>query len=329
VADPSALPDSLAVISLPLATKFRGVEHRELVLFRGRERWAEFSPFLEYDDQEAATWLAAALDWANNPQPQALRERISINATLPAVAPDQVAQVLDRFGSFATVKIKIAEPGQSLEQDLARIIAVRQHYPGVRLRLDANGKLTVPQALALAEIVVRGDLPVEYFEQPVATLEEMVALRKLLAERQWLVPIAADELVRRASDPLAIARAGGADLLVLKAAPLGGVTRALEIAREAGLPVVVSSALESSIGLAMGLQLAASLPDARFDAGLGTAALLAADVTQRPLIAQDGSLDLRPIEPDEQLLAKHAASAERRDWWLERLERCLGVLQGR
>lgn len=329
MADPSALPDSLAVISLPLATKFRGVEHRELVLFRGRERWAEFSPFLEYDDQEAATWLAAALDWANNPQPAALRERISINATLPAVAPEQVAQVLDRFGSFATVKIKIAEPGQSLEQDLARIIAVRQHYPGVRLRLDANGKLTVPQALALAEIVVRGDLPVEYFEQPVATLEEMVALRKLLAEREWVVPIAADELVRRASDPLAIARAGGADLLVLKAAPLGGVTRALEIASEAGLPVVVSSALESSVGLAMGLQLAAALPDARFDSGLGTAALLAADVTQRPLIAQDGSLELRPIEPDEALLHEHAASAESRDWWLERLERCLGVLQGR
>jgi O-succinylbenzoate synthase len=157
----------------------------------------------------------------------------------------------------------------------------------------------------------------------------MVALRKLLAEREWVVPIAADELVRRASDPLAIARAGGADLLVLKAAPLGGVTRALEIAREAGLPVVVSSALESSVGLAMGLQLAATLPDARFDAGLGTAALLAADVTQRPLIAQDGSLELRPIEPDEQLLEKHAASAERRDWWLARLERCLGVLQGR
>ena len=320
-----ALGDSVAVVRLPLKTKFRGVTHRELLLFRG-DRWAEFSPFVEYDSAESAQWLKAALDWAHNPQPTALRESVRVNATLPAVTKAEVEQTLRAFGSFETVKLKIAEPGQGLEQDLERIIEVRRLYPGARLRLDANGALSVAQALALAEIIVRGDLAVEYLEQPVATLEEMIKLKAELAGRELPVPIAADELVRRAEDPLAIARAGGADLLVLKAAPLGGVTAALKIAAQANLPAVVSSALESSVGLAMGLHLAATLPEARFDSGLGTAALLAADVTREPLLATAGAIELREVEPDPELLERYEVEAERRDWWFARTEACLELL---
>lgn len=320
-----ALGDSVAVVRLPLKTKFRGVTHRELLLFRG-DRWAEFSPFVEYDNSESAQWLKAALDWAHNPQPAALRELVRVNATLPAVTKAEVEQTLRAFGSFETVKLKIAEAGQGLEQDLERIIEVRRLYPGARLRLDANGALSVAQALALAEIIVRGDLAVEYLEQPVATLEEMIKLKAELAGRELPVPIAADELVRRAEDPLAIARAGGADLLVLKAAPLGGVTAALKIAAQANLPAVVSSALESSVGLAMGLHLAATLPEARFDSGLGTAALLAADVTREPLLATAGAIELREVEPDPELLERYEVEAERRDWWFARTEACLELL---
>jgi o-succinylbenzoate synthase len=295
------------------------------MLFRG-ERWAEFSPFLEYDHLESSQWLKAALDWAHNPQPAALRESVRVNATLPAVTPAEVEQTLSAFGAFETVKLKIAEAGQGLEQDIARIIEVRRLYPGARLRLDANGALSVAQALALAEIIVRGDLAVEYLEQPVATLEDMVALRAELARRELPVPIAADELVRRAEDPLAIARAGGADLLVLKAAPLGGVSAALKIAAEAQLPAVVSSALESSVGLAMGLHLAAALPEARFDSGLATAALLAADVTREPLMPVAGEIRLREIEPDPELVERYEVEPERRDWWFARAEACLELL---
>jgi o-succinylbenzoate synthase len=320
-----ALGQSIAVVRLPLRTKFRGVSHRELMLFRG-ERWAEFSPFLEYDHLESSQWLKAALDWAHNPQPAALRESVRVNATLPAVTPAEVEQTLSAFGAFETVKLKIAEAGQGLEQDIARIIEVRRLYPGAGLRLDANGALSVAQALALAEIIVRGDLAVEYLEQPVATLEDMVALRAELARRELPVPIAADELVRRAEDPLAIARAGGADLLVLKAAPLGGVSAALKIAAEAQLPAVVSSALESSVGLAMGLHLAAALPEARFDSGLATAALLAADVTREPLMPVAGEIRLREIEPDPELVERYEVEPERRDWWFARAEACLELL---
>jgi o-succinylbenzoate synthase len=296
-----------------------------MLLFRG-DRWAEFSPFLEYDHRESAQWLKAALDWAHNHQPTPLRESVRCNATLPALATEQVAEVLSNFGVFETVKLKIAESGQGLDRDLERIIEVRRLYPGARLRLDANGALSVAQALALAEIIVRGDLAVEYLEQPVATLPEMVELKTELTARGLPVPIAADELVRRAEDPLAIAAAGGADLLVLKAAPLGGVTAALDIAAQTKLPTVVSSALESSVGLAMGLHLAAALPEGRFDSGLATAALLAADVTREPLIPAAGEIRLREVEVDAGLLERYEVETERRNWWFARAEACLELL---
>ncbi|GAA4070261.1 o-succinylbenzoate synthase [Microbacterium laevaniformans] len=311
------------VVSLPLVTRFRGVEHREAVLFEGPEGWTEFSPFLEYDDAEAAVWLAAAIDYGWRHQPAPVRDRVPVNATVPAVAADDVPSVLARFDGCRTAKVKVAETGQTLADDVARVRAVRATMgPEGRVRVDANGGWNVDEAEHAAHALAAFDL--EYLEQPCASIDELSELRERLAD--WDLPIAADESVRKAADPLAVARAGAADLLVVKAQPLGGVARALSIVDEAGLAAVVSSALDTSVGLAMGAALAAALPDLPYDCGLGTASLLAADVTRAPLRPVDGSLPVGRVTPDAALLARHAASADRRAWWLERLERCAAQL---
>ena len=315
------------VVSLSLRTRFRGVDHREALLFEGPEGWAEWSPFLEYSDEEAAVWLEAAVDWAFVPQPEPVRQSIDVNATLPAVDPSEIAATLAPFGNFGTVKIKVAEAGQSLAQDLARVAETHKLFPDAKLRLDANGGWTAEQTLAVVGALRDNRIQVEYLEQPCASVAELVQLRKTFQQLRLEVLVAADESVRKAADPIAVANAGGADLLVLKAAPLGGVEAALAIAAEAGLPVVVSSALETSIGLAMGVHLAACLPELPFANGLGTAALLAADVVAAPLIPIDGKLPVSRPVADPQLLAAHAASAERTEWWMARLERCWQLLQ--
>ncbi len=218
-----------------------------------------------------------------------------------------------------TVKVKVAAVDGTLAEDVARVRATRAHLgPEGRIRVDANGGWTVDEAERAAHALAPFDL--EYLEQPCATIPELVELRERL--RDWQLPIAADESVRKADDPLEVAREGAADVVVVKAAPLGGVHAALRIVAEAGLPVVVSSALDSSVGLAMGAQLAAALPELEFDCGLGTAALLAADVTAEPLLPRDGFIDVRRVEPDEWLLDRYAADADRTAWWMARLERC-------
>lgn len=325
----SELRAGARVVSLPLRTKFRGLIEREVMLFEGPNGWTEWSPFLEYEPEEAATWLEAAIEfgWSESPAFGSLAgsKFIRVNATLPAIAPEQVESVLSRFGEFQTVKIKVAETGQDLNQDLARIAAVRQLHPNAKLRLDANGGLSVNQARALAAQLVDEGAPIEYLEQPVATVDEMAELRMHL--QPLSIKIAADENVRKASDPIAVARAQAADILVLKVAPVGGIRRAVEIAAEAGLPVAVSSAMESSVGLSMGAHLAASLPDFGFDAGLGTAALMAADVTRDPLKPINGQIELRRIEVDPVALDRHKAEDHRSDWWFDRLDRAWAVLE--
>jgi O-succinylbenzoate synthase len=307
------------VVSLPMRTRFRGLLERETMLFEGPFGWTEWSPFTEYEDAEAAHWLAAAIDFGWSEPPQAQRTSIGVNATLAAVAAEAVEQQLARFGEFKTVKIKVAEPGQSLEQDLARIKAVREIYPEVRIRLDANGGFSFDAALKLSQLLQDADIELEYFEQPVASVDELYRLRLQL--NPMGIRIAADESVRKAEDPLAVAAAGAADLLVLKAAPLGGIRRALEIAEQAGLPWVVSSALESSVGIAMGAHLAALNPN-DFDAGLATVNLFAGDVSATPLAPKDGQLPVQRAFADASRLEVFAAEDHRYDWWLERLERC-------
>ena len=324
-----ALTDLLAsarVVSLPLRTKFRGVVDREVMLFEGPNGWAEWSPFLEYPDEEAAVWLSAAIEFAYGGMPTLHRDRIAVNATLPAVTPDQVERVLARYGTFGTVKIKVAEPGQTPGQDVDRIVAVRKLYPDAKIRLDANGGWSPELSFSFIKALAGQGIELEYLEQPCKTIDELARLRQMIADSKFNVLIAADESVRKASDPMAVVEAEAADILVLKAAPLGGVSRAMEIARGAGLPVVVSSALDSSVGISMGAHLAAALPDLRFDCGLATASLLAGDVTREPLLPVDGFIDVRRVEIDQQKLDIFEAEDHRIDWWVDRLDRAFNLL---
>ncbi|WP_091035339.1 o-succinylbenzoate synthase [Microbacterium oxydans] len=311
------LIDSARVVALPMHSRFRGVEVREALLFEGPEGWAEFSPFTEYEDAEASTWLAAAIDFAWREQPAPLRDRIGVNATIPAVEAARVAEILERFSGCRTAKVKVAEPGQSLADDVARIRAVREAMgPEGRIRVDANGAWNVDEAEHAVHAL--GEYDLEYVEQPCATVPELADLRKRV--KYMGIPVAADESVRKSSDPLAVARAGAADLLVIKAQPLGGITHALQIVTAAGLPVVVSSALDTAIGLSQGAALAAALPTLDYDCGLGTASLFLDDVADlRPV---DGSIPVGRVTPDSEALTRLAASDERREWWLARLARC-------
>lgn len=311
------------VVRLPLRTRFRGIDVREALVVEGPRGWTEFSPFVEYGADEAAAWLAATIDFGWGPDHAIRASRVAVNATLPAVDPDAVAGVLARYPGCRTVKVKVADRGQTLADDVARVAAARAHVGAEgRVRIDANTAWTVEEAEeALIALAPYG---LEYAEQPCASVEELAELRRRTAGLG--VPIAADESVRKASDPLAVARAGAADLLVIKAQPLGGVTAALGIVAAAGLPVVVSSALDTSVGLSMGAHLAAAVPDLRHDCGLGTAALLAADVTREPLLPVDGAIDVRRVAVDVDLLRRHAASDERRDWWFDRVRSSYRVL---
>ncbi|GAA1997557.1 o-succinylbenzoate synthase [Microbacterium pumilum] len=319
------LLSSARVVALPLAVRFRGIEVREAVLFEGPEGWTEFSPFVEYDDHEASAWLTAAIDFGWMPQPLPLRHEIAVNATVPAVAAASVPEVLARFDGCRTAKVKVAEPGQRLADDIARVAAVRIAL-GVegRIRIDANGAWNVDEAEHAIHALAEYDL--EYAEQPCETVDELAELRRRV--KYMGIPIAADESVRKAADPLAVARAGAADLLVIKVQPLGGVRRALGIVAEAGLPVVVSSALDTSVGLAMGAALAAALPQLDYDCGLGTSSLFTADVVSPALVPRHGVLPVGRVSPDPVLLDEHAAADERAEWWRARIARCYGLLGG-
>jgi O-succinylbenzoate synthase len=308
-----------------MRTKFRGVSTREVLLFEGPQGWAEWSPFTEYEDAEAAIWLRAAIDFAFEEQPSLLRTSVGINATLPAVAPEAIETTLAPFGDFATVKIKVAERGQSLEQDIERVSAVHRIYQHAKLRLDANGGYGVDSAKELIDTLLEIGIAVEYLEQPVASLADLAEVRRYANARG--IRVAADESIRKASDPLEVSRVGAADIAVIKVAPLGGVSAALDICKQSGLPVVVSSALETSVGISMGLHLAGALPALDFDCGLGTVALLSEDVCAEPLIPISGKLPVKRVTPDESQLLKLAANPERTAWWLERLRRCGDILQ--
>ncbi|MBP1326826.1 O-succinylbenzoate synthase [Leucobacter exalbidus] len=333
-----ALADVLArarVVAIPTRTSFRGVTVREAVIIDGPQGPTEFSPFLEYADEEAAAWLAAALDFGWHEQPAARRENIDVNATVPAVAAHEVPAILARFPGCRTAKVKVAERGQTLADDVARVRAVREAMgPDALVRVDANCGWSVDEAVTALTALAEFDL--DYAEQPCTTVDELVEVRAQLVTLNQRVPgsmaplvrIAADESVRKASDPLAVARSGAADLLIIKAQPLGGVRRALEIVEQAGLPVVVSSALDTSVGIAMGLQLAAALPEGMLAGacGLGTVALLAGDVTRDSLVPADGAIAVRRPVLDDELLTKFEAAPDRDTWWRDRVARCHAIL---
>jgi O-succinylbenzoate synthase len=292
---------------------FRGVTTREAVLLRTDKGWGEFAPFPEYDDRESSRWLAAALEGTDWPAP--VRTAVPVNATVPAVPADQVAAVLARFPGCTTAKVKVAQAGQSLRDDVERVAAVRDLVPNVRV--DANAAWTVEEAVHA--IAALGEL--EYVEQPCATVDELAAVRRRVATR-----IAADESIRKATDPLLVARKEAADVVVVKVAPLGGVRAALQVAADCGLPVVVSSALDTSIGIRAGVALAAALPELPFACGLATTSLMAADVVTDSLDGRGGSIPVRDVAPDPELLERYRAPADREQWWRDRLARVLELL---
>ncbi|NJC23334.1 O-succinylbenzoate synthase [Arthrobacter pigmenti] len=318
------LRSTARVVSIPMRVRFRGVTHREALMLRGPAGWGEFAPFPEYDDIESAAWLRAAVEaaWAGFPEP--VRGRVPVNATVPAVAASDVEPVLARFGTAPAVKIKVAERGQTLDDDVARVAEVRRLLPVARLRVDANGGWDVPAALEALEALAPYEL--EYAEQPVMSIADLRTVRLELRRREISTLIAADESVRKAEDPLRVAHEDAADLIVVKVAPLGGVRRALDIVAQAGLPAVVSSALDTSVGISAGVALAASLPELPYACGLGTLSLMEGDVSATPLMPDGGWLPVRAPEVSEELIERYAAPAERSAWWLERLERVVGLL---
>jgi len=322
------------VVAIPTRTRFRGITVREAAILDAPQGASEFSPFTEYGDAEASAWLAAALDFGWAGQPPVLREHIEVNATVPAVPAAEVPAILARFPGCRTAKVKVAERGQSLAEDVARVRAVREAMgPEARVRVDANGGWSVAEAVTALRALAGFEL--DYAEQPCATVAELAEVRRqtrgqLTGDSGAAPPvrIAADESVRKAADPLAVARAGAADLLIVKAQPLGGVRRALGVVAEAGLPVVVSSALDTSAGIAMGLRLAAALPEGLLAGacGLGTVALLDGDVTADPLLPREGSIAVRRPALDGAALERFAAPPERERWWRERITRCHALL---
>lgn len=303
----------MKVYSLPLRTRFRGLTRREGVLLHGEAGWGEWSPFLEYDDDVARPWLAAALEAAEQGWPEPARSQVPVNVTVPACEPERAAAIV-RAGGCTTAKVKVAEAGQDPGEDEARLEAVREALGAGSIRVDANGAWDVETAVRRIRALDRAAGGLEYVEQPCADVEELAAVR-----RRVDVPVAADESIRRAADPYRVRDLEAADVAVLKVQPLGGVRACLRIADDIGLPVVVSSAVESSVGIAMGVALAAALPELRHACGLATVQLLADDVTSQPLLPVDGMLEVRRVVPDRADAV--AAPAERRTHWETRLAR--------
>ena len=305
------LLESLRVVALPMKTSFRGITVREVALIKGEYGWGEFSPFLEYDDAESAPWLASAIEAATQPKPKLYRTEVAVNGTIPATNDkEELERVVNSFPGVTTFKVKV---GSSADEDIARIKALRALRPNAKFRIDANGLLSVEQAVSLLQLV--GDI--EYIEQPCATIEELRELKK-----QMNVKIVGDEVLRKAKDPFAIDLSGAVDYLMLKVQPLGGIKRAHQLAAHHKLPVVVSSALESAVGINYGLTLVASFADMNFDCGLGTGSLLAKNVAELPIV--NGKIAISDVVPDFEGLD---VSADRYEWWKNRIMRTSELLK--
>jgi O-succinylbenzoate synthase len=294
-----------------MKTKFRGISVREVALIKGSHGWGEFSPFLEYDDAESAPWLASALEAATTPKPKLYRTSVAINGTIPALNdPGDLKKVVDSFPGVSTFKVKV---GTNLAEDLARIDVIRQLQPQVKIRIDVNGLWSVDQA----ETFLNAAGEIEYAEQPCATIAELRELKSRTS-----VKIVGDEILRKAADPFKVDLDGAIDYLMLKVQPLGGIKRAHALAEHHNLPVVVSSALESAVGINYGLTLAASFEEMNFDCGLGTGSLLAADVAHLPIV--DGKIEIFEFEPQ---LDGLDVAPDRFEWWKNRIMRTAELLK--
>jgi O-succinylbenzoate synthase len=310
------LLSTMRVVALPMKTNFRGVTLREVALFRGEYGWGEFSPFLEYGDRESSQWLACAIEAAITPRPERFRESIAVNGTIPATNDKKVIEELvTSYNGVKTYKVKV---GDNLSEDIARLAKIRSLGRKINIRIDVNGLWSVDQALTNLYAFYENVGAFEYVEQPCATLDE---LRELKAKIRIPLQIAVDEVIRKAEDPFAVDLTGAADIVMLKVQPLGGIKRSIAIAKHHQLPVVVSSALESAVGIRYGLELAASIEDLRFDCGLATGSLIAQDVAAIPI--RGGLMNLSDLEVN---LDGLEVAPERYEWWKNRTMRCAEIL---
>jgi O-succinylbenzoate synthase len=301
--------ETMRVIALPTKSNFRGINVREVALFKGEYGWAEFSPFIEYSDAECAPWLACAIEAATKPRPKLFRQSINVNGTIPALNdPAEIESIVSSFPGVKTFKVKV---GDNLSEDIARLAKVRTLNPKAKLRIDVNGNWSVADAVTNLRVIYENIGPLEYVEQPCATIEELRELKeKLIID----IKIAGDEVLRKAKDPFAVDLSDAIDVLMFKVQPLGGIERAHKLAEHHKIPVVVSSALESAVGINYGLILAASFPEMNFDCGLGTGSLLSANVADLPIVG--GEIAITEVEPD---FNGYEVSPERYEWWKNRV----------
>ena len=311
---------SLRVVALPMKTRFRGIEVRETALFEGPEGWGEFAPFLEYDARESLPWLESAIEAATTNLPSGKRSTIPVNATVPASDNEsEIEQILSWYPGVDTVKVKV---GTGIREDLVRIARVRKVLPSAKIRIDVNGSWSVDDAVFNIRTIfgeVAGNF-LEYVEQPVATLDDLRELRERLIVD---VKIAGDEVLRKSKDPFALNLDGAIDILMFKVSPLGGINRSLKLAAHHKLPVVVSSALESVVGISYGLKLASQLPELNYACGLATSALMNEDLGV--IAIESGAMSVGPLEISREMLEKLKVSPERLEWWRNRITEVWGL----
>ena len=318
----ASMLETAVVFAIPMTDRFRGITVREGVLLTGPAGWAEFSPFKDYTDQDCRPWLWSAIDSATRVWPTPRRDRIPVNVTVPVVSPERAFDLVQMSGC-RTAKVKVADPGVPLAADADRLAAVRAALgPGGRIRIDANGLWSVAAAVAAVAQLDDAAGGLEYVEQPCRTIPELALVRAAVS-----VPVAADESIRREADPFAVAAAGAADVAVLKVAPLGGVHRLLEIAARLPMPVVVSSAVDTAVGIAAGLAAAGALPELPFACGLATGQLLRGDVSSAAERPESGTMAVPDAAPDPDLAAEWAADAGTEAYWRARLARVAALLE--
>jgi O-succinylbenzoate synthase len=299
----------MRVVALPTKTNFRGINIREVALFRGEYGWGEFSPFLEYGYEECAPWLSSAIEAATQPRPHIYRNSVRVNGTIPALnEASDIEKIVDSFPGVDTFKVKV---GENLPEDIARLARVRTLRPKAKVRIDVNGNWDVATAVNNLRAIYENIGPLDYVEQPCATVEE---LRELKQKLKLDIKIAGDEVLRKAADPFAVDLVGAVDIVMLKVQPLGGIARAHKLAKHHNLPVVISSALESAVGINYGLILAASIPEMNFDCGLGTGSLLNADVADLPIT--NGEIQITDFEPNFNHIE---VAPDRFEWWKNRV----------
>ncbi len=311
-----SLLEGMRVVALPTKTNFRGITIREVALFQSEYGWGEFSPFLEYDYKESAPWLACAIEAATKPRPKLYRNSVRVNGTIPAINDESVIKSLvETYEGVTTFKVKV---GENLSDDIVRLAQIRSLGQDIKIRIDVNGNWSVQEALSNLQTIFDEIGPLEYVEQPCSTVEE---LRELKEKLKVDIKIAGDEVLRKASDPFAIDLSGAIDVLMLKVQPLGGIARAHKLAEHHKLPIVVSSALESAVGINYGLTLAASFPEMNFDCGLGTGSLLGADVASLPIA--NGAIEITEVEPD---FNGYEVAPDRYEWWKNRVMKTAELL---